>query len=174
MDLDPLPMRKAIDHVAKMGEKAVNSLISILTEEEDQDPYSKLYCHPEGDEFALIVQLTLAKIGRPAVEPLIEAFNDKSRPGRRYIPYIFGEIRDRSTLDPLIAASKDDLWIIRKEAAYPLSHFADKRAKEALRQMAENDPSSVCQTLAKQILEKQAKKADSKKVSPAPKTKKKK
>lgn len=44
----------------------------------------------------------LIKIGKPAVEPLIEVLKNKNNPARGYAAKILGQIGDRRAIEPLV------------------------------------------------------------------------
>lgn len=74
----------------------------------------------------------LAKIGKPAVEPLITALKDKNPIVKRNAAMALGKIKDASAVNPLIATLKDDNPIVRRNAARALGEINDSSAVEPL------------------------------------------
>ncbi len=95
---------------------------------------------------------SLAKMGEPVVEPLIQALKDKNRSVRVYAPEALGDIGEPA-LEPLIQALKDEDWRVREGASDALGRIGDKRAIEPLTQ-ALNDKNDNVQKAAEEALEK--------------------
>jgi len=74
----------------------------------------------------------LVKIGKPAVNPLIEVLNDKNKDIRLVAVVALGEIKDKRAIPPLIEALKDEDWCVRFAAAKALGEIKDKRAVSPL------------------------------------------
>lgn len=96
-----------------MGEikdpRAVESLIGAMNER-----------HSSGAD-DLAAGKALAKIGTPAVDPLIAALRDGPNPnGRQFAAYALGEIKDLRAVEPLIAAMNDPNAHVQFEAFYAL------------------------------------------------------
>jgi HEAT repeat protein len=75
---------------------------------------------------------SLAKIGVPAVEPLIAALGDPDNNLRAGATRALGEIRDERSVVPLIAALGDASQEVRARAADALGVIGDARAVEPL------------------------------------------
>ena len=69
----------------------------------------------------------LVKIGKRAVEPLIAALKDENIHVRSNAVYVLGEIKDQRAVEPLIAALKDENIHVRARAADALRKI-DQRA----------------------------------------------
>ena len=76
--------------------------------------------------------VALAKVGGPAVVPLIEALQDSKHPVRQAAALPLGEVRDTKAVEPLIEALGDDHGYVRQAAAVGLSKIGDERAVEPL------------------------------------------
>lgn len=74
----------------------------------------------------------LAKIGKPAVEPLVVALKNENPFVRRNAAEALGEIKDASAVKPLVDALKDDDLIVRRNAAKALGKIKDASAEEPL------------------------------------------
>jgi len=77
-------------------------------------------------------QVELAKIGEPAVEPLIAALKDPDKKVQNSAAFILGEIGDRKAVVPLIAAIQDAPDSLFPGAICSLGRLKDPRAVEAL------------------------------------------
>jgi hypothetical protein len=95
---------------------------------------------------------SLAKMGEPVVEPLIQALKDKNRRVRVYAPAALGNIGEPA-LEPLIQALKDEDWRVREGASVALGRIGDKRAIEPLIQTL-NDKNDDVKKAAEEALEK--------------------
>ena len=77
-------------------------------------------------------QYSLGKIGSSAVDPLIQALQDKDYQVRSRAAYTLGEIEDDRAVEPLIQALSDEEWVVRGNAAEALGKIKDERAVEPL------------------------------------------
>lgn len=65
----------------------------------------------------------LARIGTPAVAPLITALRNEDADIRLWVASILGKIKDPRAIEPLIVALKDDNSDVRDKAAWALSQI---------------------------------------------------
>jgi HEAT repeat protein len=125
------------------GKDDVEGLIKILKDSKDK------FARWEAAE-------ALGEIGdKRAVDPLIEALNDKKPLIRWKAAEALGEIKDKRAVDPLIEALKgeDEDWCVRKTAAEALGKIGDKRAVEPLIEALKDEDRYVRET-ARKVLEK--------------------
>lgn len=66
-----------------------------------------------------------AKLEKPAVEPLIQALNDKDAQVRYEATEALGKIKDARVVEPLIRAMKDDNMSVQMMAAWALAEIGD-------------------------------------------------
>ena len=85
----------------------------------------------------------LAKIGKPAVEPLIVALKNENPFVRRNAAEALGEIKDSSAVKPLINALKDNDLIVRRNAAKALGKIKDSSAEEPLTSALKDESPAV-------------------------------
>jgi HEAT repeat protein len=85
----------------------------------------------------------LAKIGKPAVEPLIVALKNENPFVRRNAAEALGEIKDASAVKPLINALKDNDLIVRRNAAKALGKIKDSSAEEPLTSALKDESPAV-------------------------------
>jgi HEAT repeat protein len=85
----------------------------------------------------------LAKIGKPAVEPLIVALKNENPFVRRNAAEALGEIKDASAVKPLINALKDNDLIVRRNAAKALGKIKDSSAEESLTSALKDESPAV-------------------------------
>jgi HEAT repeat protein len=85
----------------------------------------------------------LAKIGKPAVEPLIVALKNENPFVRRNAAEALGEIKDPSAVKPLINALKDNDLIVRRNAAKALGKIKDSSAEEPLTSALKDESPAV-------------------------------
>lgn len=76
--------------------------------------------------------VALAKIGKPAVEPLIVALKDEDWRVRVNVAWALGEMKDTGAVEPLITALKDKSGNVQESAAEALGKIGDSRAIEPL------------------------------------------
>ena len=74
----------------------------------------------------------LVDIGKPAVEPLIDALNDKDINIQLLAVESLGKIGDERAIEPLIKAFKDGMSLVRSAAVVALRKFKDTRAVETI------------------------------------------
>ena len=85
----------------------------------------------------------LAKIGKPAVEPLIVALKNENPFVRRNAAEALGEIKDSSAVKPLINALNDNDLIVRRNAAKALGKIKDSSAEESLTSALKDESPAV-------------------------------
>jgi len=83
----------------------------------------------------------LSEIGEPAVEPLIQALNDRNFIVRSAAAWVFCVIKDPRAVEPLIQALKDEDGGVKRGAAVALGEINDPRAVEPLIQALKDDSS---------------------------------
>jgi HEAT repeat protein len=164
----------AADALAGIGEPAVKPLINALDNKKQQVRRSAAYALTKSDptwpkseaainaipelindlkrddkslrEDAVVM---LAKIGTPAVKPLIKLLDDNSWEIREYAASALWKIKDPSCVEPLTEALKDDYWQVRRTAAYALGKIGDAAAMAPLRETIDNDGSVDVRIAAK-------------------------
>ena len=67
----------------------------------------------------------LAKVGEPAVEPLIQSLKDKESDVRKGAAEALGTIGDARAVKPLVQALNDDYWDVNKSAAEALGRIGE-------------------------------------------------
>lgn len=82
---------------------------------------------------------TLATLGEPAVEALIDALSHREWIVRQYAAWALVDIRPVQAVDALIEALEDREAIVREVAARALGAIGDPRADAALAEVAERD-----------------------------------
>ena len=95
----------------------------------------------------------LARIGKQAVEPLIQALKNEDRSARFSAAVALGKIGDPRAIEPLIRALRDEAWNVRIAVAVALGEIGDERAVGPLTQ-ALNDNNEGVRMGAKKALEK--------------------
>ena len=132
--------------LAGMGTRAasaVPSLVRLLADDAAVSP--ELVCYrgiepSSGGEFEGLrkpspgeaATQALIAIGKPAVEPLIEALTDKQPQARKNAAWALAEIRDERAADPLVKALGDEAWQVRAFAAIGLGELRSQRVVEPL------------------------------------------
>ncbi len=76
---------------------------------------------------------SLTKIGEPAVAPLIEALEHKSKYVRSGAAQVLGNLKDPRAVMPLIALLEDQAAAVRHDAAESLGRLRDERAVNPLK-----------------------------------------
>ena len=119
------------------NERTIEPLIRALKYEGDWHILSQL----KADRVRLDAAETLAKIGKPAVKPLIEALKDGAEDVavRMKAAEVLGEIGDERAVEPLIQALKDKDEFVRQCAAEALGEIGDERAVETLNQALKDE-----------------------------------
>jgi HEAT repeat protein len=74
----------------------------------------------------------LARLGTPALHPLVAALSDENWNVRAWSACALGESGDRRAVEPLIAALDDSVGQVRLDAAEALGRIGDRRAIGAL------------------------------------------
>lgn len=90
----------------------------------------------------------LSKIGKPAVEPLIEALKSDDDFVRINAAIALNWIGDPRAVEPLIVALKDKLWRVQWRAAAGLGKIKDPRSIEPLITALKDENSSVRESAA--------------------------
>lgn len=133
-DRAPAVRKAAAEALGGIGNaRAVEPLIQTLTITpliQDWDDYTNLQSFADGykREVKPAVESALAKIGEPAVAPLIQALRDKDSWIRNGAARALAEIRDARAVEPLIRALEDEDDNVQTEAAYALGRIGDARA----------------------------------------------
>jgi len=87
--------------------------------------------------------MALAKMGAPALEPLLAALGASQAPVRTYAAMALGELKDTRAVGPLVAALKDSDGAVRSFAAQSLGMLKDARAVEPLVAAYQDDDATV-------------------------------
>jgi HEAT repeat protein len=95
----------------------------------------------------------LVKLGKPAVEPLIQKLKQTNSLHQRIAAYVLGEIGDVRAVKPLILKLNDSDVDVRSYAAEALGKLGDIRAVEPLTQISKDKDESV-RKAAEEALEK--------------------
>jgi HEAT repeat protein len=157
---DAATRAQAASHLGKMGARAIPAipfLVKLLGDEQKVELYPGAHTTSPGQE----ARKALVKIGKPAVEHLLLALQDKDWLIRSGAAWVLGEIKDKRALEPLdklmrtdknivvvpyyaaealgkidierlIAALRDEDSRIREIAAEGLGRLKDARAVEPL------------------------------------------
>jgi len=150
-DEDSDVRKRAAAALRNIGEPAVESLIHAL-EDEDSDVRKRVTVALDelgwkpGDDTEnshyLIAKkewAELARLGEPAVKPLIQALEDESWEVRKRAAAALGKIGDTRAVEPLIHALKDEYWNVNKKAEEALGEIGDKRAVKPLIQALKDE-----------------------------------
>ena len=98
------------DSIVEMGILAVAPLVQALKHERD----------------GLVkynAALALAKIGTPAMDPLLESMDYDDPDVRLEATWALGEIGDERAVEPLVEALRDEDWYVRRQAASSLCNM---------------------------------------------------
>ncbi|HJX91024.1 MAG TPA: HEAT repeat domain-containing protein, partial [Pyrinomonadaceae bacterium] len=76
--------------------------------------------------------VSLSRMGRQAVEPLIGALKSDVWQARANSAFALGLLRDDRNVEPLITATRDSYWQVRSRAVWSLGLVGDYRAVEPL------------------------------------------
>jgi HEAT repeat protein len=104
---------------------------------EESIPYLVTQLETDGARERHALEDIFVRIGTPAVEPLIEAFeservNEETTRGLRLASYILGRLEDPSATRPLVAARTHPDWKVRGSIAGAVGRIADQEAVPAL------------------------------------------
>lgn len=128
---DPQERSYAAFKLGQMGEQAVKAipfLIGLLGEAEKLKQSTALQLSSPEEEAAR----ALAKIGAPAVEPLIISMRHENERISKNASLALLEMKDPRALGPLTAALKDKNDYVRQNLAWILGNIKDIRAVEPL------------------------------------------
>ena len=130
---------------AKMNLLQITLLVAELLTERRFDEVSQLASQDERAFRQLVEKLrvvdgalcfsaaaALAKVGEPALTPLVEALQDSQYPVRQAVALALGELKNTRAVEPLIGALGDDHEYVRQAAAASLSKTGDARAVQPL------------------------------------------
>jgi len=131
---DPIERGEAAQELASKGKLASSAapfLIHLLGDTHHilWQKDNKIVASSSVDKEAL---KALSSIGKPAVDLLIVALNDKNADIRKNAAEALGEIKDTRAINPLIASLGDEDTNVRKNAAEALGKIGDIRAIEPL------------------------------------------
>lgn len=145
----------AVDAIAMIGSPAVEMLIRYLRDWDarkyvikalgkinDERVLEPLISMLKNDEFKDDATWALADLGKPAVQRLIQALDDKDEFVRKQSILALGEIKDPEAVDSLIEKLKDPDWFTRLTAAAALEAIGGNRAREAVKPLMK-DPDLV-------------------------------
>jgi HEAT repeat protein len=128
----------AAGRLRRYGQDATAAIPQLIDTLNDTNPLEESWTVSEGHlksrktAAAEEAVARLAKIGTPAVEPLIAALSDNRVNVRVNAATALGRISDLRTIEPLIKALEDDSWFVRQKAAWALGELKDKRATDPL------------------------------------------
>lgn len=108
----------AIDEIASIGEKAVPHLIDKFNTRSARE--------------RLTIINILKKIGSPAVPYLVDALDRPEQLVVRRICWALGDIKDSTSVAPLVAVTTHKDWQVREKAVDALGKIADNSADEAV------------------------------------------
>ncbi len=126
--------------LAKIGEQAIEAIISLLDSEEPT-----VRCRAAH-------MLGSFRHSRIAVQTLIKTLYDPDSNVRRYAVEALGEIRDIDAVEPLIALLNDFESIVRYETIQALGRIRDNHATKHIGVILCNDPDKYVRQKAAQAL----------------------
>lgn len=94
----------------------------------------------------------LARIGGPALEPLIKAASRGSEKARQGAVWALGQMRDPRTIEPTIRALKDKSHRVRSAAAWSLATAGTSKGVEPLAEVLKQDPDASVREAAARAL----------------------
>jgi hypothetical protein len=86
----------------------------------------------ETGEALLALDAKILRVGEPAIPPLLRALASDDARVRAQAAYLLGATRDRRTLEPLAAATRDPVPVVRYEAGAGLLEMGDDRGADVL------------------------------------------
>ena len=124
-DEDKFARLKAAEALGKIKDpRAVGALLAAIKD-------CQRYFDVEVD-WSIAAADALAKIGSPAVNPLLEVLKHDDNAMRYMATVVLAKIKDPRAVVPLIAALKDDNPEVRQAAAFVLGKIKDRRALDPL------------------------------------------
>lgn len=87
----------------------------------------------------------LEKLGKPAVEQLIEALGDDISDVREHAAKVLGNIGDTRAVEPLLEVLNDNSWWVRRSAVEALGNIGDAHAVEPFIKLLEDDDWDVAE-----------------------------
>jgi HEAT repeat protein len=94
---------------------------------------------------------SLAEIGKPAVEHLVNALKGEEGNKKRYATFALKNIGDDDVVEHLIEALDDDDWSVRKTSAKSLGEMESKEAVEPLIEALKDEDWGVRVAVAKAL-----------------------
>ena len=123
-------------------EHVVEELIDLLKYENTRANGSQV-------QVRAVAAYALGEIGDiRAVEPLIEALEEKDLDLYSTVTIALAEIGDERAVEPLIEALKDDNWYVRQCSARALGIIGDERAVKPLNEALKDDDESVRESVS--------------------------
>ncbi len=148
---NPVKRRFAVYQLGKINNPspAIPFLIGMLGDDSDSCIFLEDVSRPSGEAI-----ISLAKIGKPALDPLIKALRtEENRSTRINILRALGKMKDEDVLDPVINSMKGDSdKYVRANAAEVLGKIGDKKAVEPLLQVLKNDNEPIVRQYAAEAL----------------------
>ncbi len=136
---DPIARATAACSLRRFRERAAPAIPHLIRMLGDDTPVGAIRCENEGwrgngDDSSpgREAAMTLACIGRQAVEPLLSVVRNGDWRVRMNSIFALGIINDERTVDAVIAAVNDSAWQVREKAAWGLGLKKDRRVAEAL------------------------------------------
>lgn len=138
-DITPSVRQKAVYVLGQIGSpNAIEQLISSLDDSVEDVRWSALEA--------------LGRFGKTRLGHLIEALANKSSMIREMVASLLGDIGDKRTVEPLLAALETNEWEVRFAVLEALGNIGDKRASYAVRQCLTDEHPAVRQ-LARHVIE---------------------
>lgn len=158
---DPMERQDAASQLGNMGERAISAvpfLIAMLDDAGDGQLFIGVDADGTG-RFKWIVtsfpgksdfpgesaRMALVKMGKLAIEPLIEALKSDDLTVRLIAASALGDIKDKSAVEPLIVLLKDKYAPVRFSAASALGKIKDNRAIDSLTILLNDEDPAVKQ-----------------------------
>lgn len=139
-DKDPNTQWQAAEDLGKIGDaRAVEPLIKVL----EKGLFSTRKKAAQA----------LARIGKPALTPLIDALNSEVSDIRQYAAMALGYMGDTKTVELLIVALRDDYSFVRVQAAEALGEIRDAKAVKPLIAVLKDDEITAREAAAKALIQ---------------------
>jgi HEAT repeat protein len=115
--------------------------VEVLGNMEDDEAFELLIqtFNDENPQVRLLAAKTMGEMGKPAVDPLIQALKVDDGNTRKYAVYALKNMGESGVVEHLIPALKDPDWGVRKFSAKALGDRQDKEAVEPLIETLNDD-----------------------------------
>ena len=151
---DSIERENALSKLGENGSKAIPAIPFIIGLLADTEPVARQIgaTRFESTDVAKEAVKVLAKLGEPAVEPLIHALKDNNSIIRKNAAEALGDIRDKMAEGPLLTTLLDDGdGAVRKCSAEALGKIGDSRALKPLSAALRDRKSNVQESARKAI-----------------------